>query len=126
MGGNGVGLWLDAIALFRDMPFMRDTFDRLESLIHQRRTADPASSYVAKLFEGGRAKIAQKVGEEATETVIAAMSDDREGLVGEAADLIFHLMILIADSDIALDDVLAELDRRDGLSGLVEKASRGP
>lgn len=103
---------------------MRDTLDRLEAIIQQRRTADPASSYVARLTAAGRARIAQKIGEEATEAVIAAISDDRPGLTGEAADLIFHLMILLADAGIALDDVLAELDRRDGLSGLAEKASR--
>ena len=103
---------------------MRDTLDRLEAIIQQRRTADPASSYVARLTAAGRARIAQKIGEEATEAVIAAISDDRPGLTGEAADLIFHLMILLADAGIALDEVLAELDRREGLSGLTEKASR--
>lgn len=103
---------------------MRDTLDRLESIIHQRRTADPASSYVARLSAAGRARMAQKLGEEATEAVIAAVGNDMPGLTGEAADLIFHLMILLADAGIAFDDVLAELDRRDGLSGLVEKASR--
>ena len=89
-----------------------------------RRTADPTASYVAKLAAKGRAKIAQKVGEEAVETVIAAMADDRAGAVGESADLLFHLLMLLADLDIPLDSVLDELDRREGVSGIVEKAAR--
>jgi phosphoribosyl-ATP pyrophosphohydrolase len=79
---------------------------------------------VAKLSAKGRGKIAQKVGEEAVETVIAAMAADREGVVSESADLLFHLMLLLADLDIKLDDVLDELDRREGVSGIAEKASR--
>jgi phosphoribosyl-ATP pyrophosphohydrolase len=79
---------------------------------------------VASLFAKGRGKIAQKVGEEATETIIAALSGDAGHLTAEAADLLFHLMILLAEGGVALDDVLAELDRREGVSGLVEKAAR--
>lgn len=101
-----------------------DTLLRLESTIVQRLGADPDSSYVARLKSKGVGKIAQKVGEEATETVIAALTETRESLVGEAADLIFHLMILLAEKDIPLAEVMAELDRRDGVSGIVEKASR--
>lgn len=101
-----------------------DQLDRLEAIIRERRTGDPASSYVAKLTAKGRAKIAQKLGEEATETVIAAMQDDKAGLTGEAADLIFHLLILLADAGLGLDDVRAELARREGVSGIEEKASR--
>lgn len=100
------------------------TLVRLEATIAARRGADPGSSYVAKLNARGVPKIAQKVGEEAVETVIAAMADDRAGLVGEAADLIFHLMVLLGAKDVALADVLAELDRREGVSGIDEKASR--
>lgn len=100
------------------------TLARLEATIAARRGADPGSSYVAKLNARGVPKIAQKVGEEAVETVIAAMADDRAGLVGEAADLIFHLMVLLGAKDVALADVLAELDRREGVSGIDEKASR--
>ncbi len=85
---------------------------------------DPALSYVSSLFAKGRAKIAQKVGEEATETVIAAMAGDATDLTCEAADLIFHLIVLLAESGVPLDDVLAELDRREGVSGLAEKAAR--
>ncbi|HCW61491.1 MULTISPECIES: phosphoribosyl-ATP diphosphatase [Sphingobium] len=103
---------------------MRATLHHLEQTIRQRRTADPTASYVAKLAAKGRAKIAQKVGEEAVETVIAAMADDRAGAVGESADLLFHLLMLLADLDIPLDSVLDELDRREGVSGIVEKAAR--
>ena len=103
---------------------MRDTLDRLEAVIAERRSASAESSYVASLFAKGREKIAQKVGEEATETVIAALSGDPAKLTSEAADLLFHLMILLADGSVSVDDVLAELDRRDGVSGIAEKAAR--
>ncbi|MEP7350073.1 MAG: phosphoribosyl-ATP diphosphatase [Sphingorhabdus sp.] len=103
---------------------MSGTIKRLESIIAERRGASPDSSYVASLFTKGRAKIAQKVGEEATETVIAALSGDPDSVTGEAADLLFHLMILLADCGVSMDDVFAELDRRDGISGIAEKASR--
>lgn len=101
-----------------------DTLARLETTIAARRAADPDSSYVAKLNSRGLHKIAQKLGEEATETVIAALVEDRAALVGEAADLVFHLMVLLAAKDIPLAEVLAELDRREGVSGIAEKASR--
>lgn len=103
---------------------MRATLHSLEQTILQRRSADPSASYVARLTARGRAKIAQKVGEEAVEAVIAAMADDREGLVGESADLIFHLMLLLADTGVPFDAVLDELERREGVSGIAEKASR--
>lgn len=103
---------------------MRDTLARLEHTIAQRSNAAPDSSYVASLFAKGRGKIAQKVGEEATETIIAALSGDADHLTAEAADLLFHLMILLNEGGVVFDDVLAELDRRDGVSGLVEKAAR--
>lgn len=101
-----------------------DILDTLEAVIRERRTGDPATSYVAKLTAKGRAKIAQKLGEEAVEAAIAAVQDDREGLTGEAADLIFHLIVLLADTGLSLDDVRAELARREGISGIDEKASR--
>jgi len=101
-----------------------DTLARLEATIAQRRTASPEESYVAKLHHKGLAKIAQKLGEEATETVIAALAGDDKELVGEAADLLFHLMVLLAEKDVPFAAVLTELDRREGLSGLAEKASR--
>ena len=101
-----------------------DTLARLEATIAQRRGADPASSYVAKLSSKGLNKIAQKLGEEATETVIAALAGSDEELVGEAADLLFHLLVLLGTREIALADVLTALDRREGTSGLAEKAAR--
>ena len=103
---------------------MADTLFRLEETIRARRSADPSSSYVAKLTARGRSKMAQKLGEEATETIIAALSEDQQALTGEAADLLFHLLVLLADCDVALADVLAELDAREGVSGLDEKAAR--
>ncbi len=103
---------------------MNDTLERLEALIIQRKEADADSSYVASLFAKGREKIAQKVGEEAIETVIAALSGDSAKLTGEAADLIFHLLVLLAEGGVTLQDVLNELDRREGVSGLTEKAAR--
>ncbi len=106
------------------MPLMVDTLARLEQTIRARRGADAATSYVAKLTAKGRRKIAQKLGEEATETVIAALTEDKKALTGEAADLLFHLLVLLADCDVSLDAVLAELDAREGVSGIAEKASR--
>ncbi|MEZ5743993.1 MAG: phosphoribosyl-ATP diphosphatase [Sphingomonadaceae bacterium] len=100
------------------------TLLRLEATIAARRAADPESSYVAKLNAKGLPKIAEKLGEEATETIVAALVQDKAALVGEAADLIFHLMVLLGHKDVPLADVLAELDRREGTSGIAEKASR--
>ncbi len=105
---------------------MSDTLDRLQKTIAARRTADPDSSYVAALFAKGLPKIAQKVGEEAVETVIAALSHDAKALTGEAADLLFHLLVLLEAGGVHLSEVLAELDRREGVSGLDEKAARPP
>lgn len=103
---------------------MADTLKRLEATIAARRSADPAESYVAKLTAQGRASIAQKLGEEATETVIAALSGEAGAVTAEAADLLFHLNILLADCGLSWEDVFAELDRREGISGLEEKAAR--
>ena len=98
--------------------------ERLEATIHARRGGDPATSHVARLQAKGPARIAQKLGEEAVETVIAAIHGDRAGLTGEAADLLFHLLILLDTHDLPLAEVLAELERREGVSGIVEKATR--
>lgn len=103
---------------------MSDSFDRLHAAVVARRLGDPATSYVARLTAKGRAKVAQKLGEEAVETVIAAMQTSRDDLVAEATDLVFHLSILLADADLSFDDIRAELDRREGVSGLAEKAGR--
>lgn len=107
------------------MPDSADILASLETTIRARRGADPETSYVARLSARGRAKMAQKVGEEATEAVIAAIQDDRAEMVKESADLLFHLLVLLADMGLGLDDVRAELARREGLSGIAEKAARG-
>lgn len=103
-----------------------DFLTTLESVIRSRRGADPQTSYTASLFAKGRAKIAQKLGEEAVETVIAAMGDDRRALTSEASDLLFHLLVLLADAGLGLDDIRAELSQREGVSGIDEKAARLP
>lgn len=101
------------------------TILRLYETIANRKGSDPASSYTAKLLDQGTGKIAQKLGEEAVEAVIAAVAKDRNGMIGESADLLYHLLVAWADAGITPDDVLAELERREGISGLAEKAARG-
>lgn len=101
-----------------------DTLSRLEMTIAERRSADPETSWVAKLHARGVPVIARKLGEEAVETVVAALSGSREELVGEAADVLFHLLVLLGAKGVPLAEVLAELERREGTSGIAEKASR--
>lgn len=101
-----------------------DTLNRLEATIATRMGASPDDSYVAKLNAKGVGAIAQKVGEEATEAVIAAVAGSPEELTSEAADLLFHLLVLLNARGLSFDDVTAELARREGLSGLTEKAQR--
>ena len=103
---------------------MSDTLARLEATIAARRDAAPDTSYVASLFAKGRPRIARKLGEEAVETIVAALAEDKAALTGEAADLMFHLLVLLADAEVPFADVLAELDRREGVSGIAEKAGR--
>lgn len=110
--------------VFRCAGMTDDRLARLSETIRARRGADPDASYVARLFERGRERIAQKVGEEAVETVIAATRGDPEGVVGEAADLVFHLACLLEAMGLSFDAVLDELERREGISGLAEKAAR--
>jgi len=93
-------------------------------LLEQRKNADPQSSYVAKLYAKGLDSILKKVGEEATETIIAAKNGDKEHLIYETADLWFHTLVMLAQVGLKPQDVLDELARREGLSGIVEKASR--
>ena len=102
-----------------------DILQRLSEVLETRKHADPESSYVAGLFSGGVDRILKKIGEEATETVIAAKAGDRDQIVYETADLWFHLMILLKFSNIEPDEVFKELERRFGVSGLEEKAKRG-
>jgi phosphoribosyl-ATP pyrophosphohydrolase len=103
---------------------MSDILKTLEETIRAKRNADPGTSYVASLHARGRAKIAEKLGEEAVEALIAAVQDDKAAMTEEAADLLFHLLVLLADMDLSIDDVLAELGARAGVSGIAEKNSR--
>lgn len=105
---------------------MSNILSQLEQVLKQRKQADADSSYVASLYQAGTDKILKKLGEEATETVIAGKSGDRSQIIYETADLWFHSMVLLAHNDIELQAVLDELDRRFGLSGLEEKARRSP
>ena len=98
--------------------------DRVFDVIENRRGADPKKSHVANLFAKGRRKIAQKLGEEAVETVIAAVAADREEIVRESTDLLFHLMVLWSECGIKPEEVYAELARREGMSGIIEKKQR--
>ncbi len=103
---------------------MSDILDRLAETLEARKTADPQSSYVAKLYAKGLDSILKKVGEEAAETIIAAKDGDREQIIYETADLWFHTLVMLAQAGLHPNDVLNELARREGLSGIEEKASR--
>jgi len=103
---------------------MDSTLEKLAAVIMQRRSADPESSYVASLYAKGLDAILKKVGEEATETVLAAKGDDDAQLVCETADLWFHTLVMLGARGLGPADVLAELESRFGLSGLEEKAAR--
>ena len=103
---------------------MTDTLSKLAEVLEQRKQADPDSSYVAKLYSKGLDAILKKIGEEATETVMAAKDGKPDKIVYEIADLWFHTMVLLSQQGLSPQDVLTELERRFGLSGLDEKASR--
>ncbi len=103
---------------------MNDILKRLAETLEARKGADPQSSYVAKLYAKGNDAILKKVGEEATETVIAAKGGDKGQIVYETADLWFHTLVMLAHHGLGPEDVLHELARREGLSGITEKASR--
>ena len=98
--------------------------DRLVATIQARKGADPESSWTAKLLLKGPEKCAEKFGEEAIEAIIEAVKGDRDKLTAEAADVLYHLLVMLAARDVTLDQVLAELERREGTSGLAEKAAR--
>jgi phosphoribosyl-ATP pyrophosphohydrolase len=103
---------------------MSDVLARLQAVLESRRGAAPESSYVARLLAGGADGMLKKIGEEATELVMAGKDGVPERIVAEAADLWFHTMVVLVAQNLSVDDVLAELDRRFGRSGLDEKASR--
>lgn len=100
------------------------TLADLEAIVASRAQADPSQSWTAKLVAGGQAKAAKKLGEEAIEAVMAAVKDDRENLIYESADLLYHLMVVLKIADIPLQAVMQELERRTAQTGLNEKASR--
>jgi len=103
---------------------MSDILNRLAELLEQRKAAEPSSSYVAKLYAKGMDSILKKVGEEATETVIAAKGGNKEEIIYETADLWFHTLVMLAKADLKPQDILDELARREGLSGIDEKNAR--
>ncbi|WP_294928944.1 phosphoribosyl-ATP diphosphatase [uncultured Paracoccus sp.] len=98
---------------------------RLDATIAARKGADPSDSWTAQLLAKGPEKCAEKFGEEAVEAIIEAVKGDRARLADEAADVLYHLLVMLAARDLSLADVLAELERREGQSGIAEKASRG-
>jgi phosphoribosyl-ATP pyrophosphohydrolase len=103
---------------------MTFSLDELNGRVQQRASASPDESYTARLLRDGPDRCARKFGEEAVELIVSAVSRDREGLTGEAADVLYHLLVLLKAADITLDEVMAELERRTGQSGLEEKAAR--
>ncbi|MEN8176159.1 MAG: phosphoribosyl-ATP diphosphatase [Pseudomonadota bacterium] len=105
---------------------MSDVLEQLEAVLAERKSASPDESYVASLYAKGIDKILKKVGEEATETVIAAKAGDPKQVIHESADLLFHLMVMLNHLGLSQADVMQELERRFGLSGLEEKAARKP
>jgi phosphoribosyl-ATP pyrophosphohydrolase len=106
------------------MPVNNDILQRLSELLESRKTADPSTSYVAKLYSKGMDSILKKVGEESAETIIAAKNGDKSQIIYETADLWFHTLVMLAQADLGPQEVLNELARREGLSGIVEKESR--
>ena len=102
------------------------TLADLEAIVAKRAKASPDESWTAKLVSKGQTRAAKKLGEEAVETVIAAIADDRENLTAESADLLYHLLVVLKIADIPLADVMDELARRTGQSGIAEKAGRAP
>lgn len=101
-----------------------DVFSRLSATLAGRRNADPASSYTAKLYAHGPDSILKKIGEESAELIVASKDGQRDSIVHEAADVIFHVMALLAFHDLSIDDVRRELARREGVSGIEEKQAR--
>ena len=101
------------------------TLDDLFAAITARKGTDPDTSWTAKLLAKGPEKCAEKFGEEAVEAIIEAVKDDKAALTGEAADVLYHLLVMLAARDVALSDVMDELARRQGVSGIDEKAARG-
>lgn len=106
------------------MSRLGEALGRLEAVIEARRDASPETSWTARLLQDGPPRAARKLGEEAVEAVVAAVSGDRDGLAAEAADVLYHLMVLLAAAGVSADEVAARLEAREGASGLEEKAAR--
>ncbi len=106
------------------MTAFSETIARLSAVIASRKGSDPASSYTAKLLADGPQRVAKKLGEEAVETALAAVSGDKAAIAAESADLIYHWLVLLAATGVELDAVAAQLEAREGRSGIEEKASR--
>ncbi len=117
-----------AVAILPPPPLALDpsaaVLDRLWGVVRGRRNADPSISHSARLLSRGTAKVAQKFGEEAVECLIEAVSGTHEGLIAESADVLYHLLVMWVDADLRPEDVWAELQRREGISGIAEKAAR--
>ena len=107
------------------MSRLGEVVGRLEAVIEARREASPETSWTARLLRDGPPRAARKLGEEAVEAIVAAVSGDRDGLAAEAADVLYHLLVLLAAAGVSPDEVAARLEAREGASGLEEKAARG-
>lgn len=107
------------------MSRLGEVVGRLEAVIEARREASPETSWTARLLQDGPPRAARKLGEEAVEAIVAAVSGDRDGLAAEAADVLYHLLVLLAAAGVSPDEVAARLEAREGASGLEEKAARG-
>ncbi|BAW79407.1 phosphoribosyl-ATP diphosphatase [Candidatus Nitrosoglobus terrae] len=103
---------------------MNNILDRLATVVNERKNSDPKSSYIASLYQAGQDKILKKLGEEAIETILAAKSREKKAIIHETADLWFHSLVMLVECGLEPDQILNELDRRFGLSGLEEKANR--
>ena len=108
------------------MSRLGEVLGRLEAVIEARRDADPETSWTARLLRDGPPRAARKLGEEAVEAIVAAVSGDRDGLAAEAADVLYHLLVLLAAAGVSADEVAARLEAREGASGLEEQAARTP
>lgn len=102
----------------------KSVIDRLAATIESRKGADPSTSHTAKMLSKGPAKCAEKFGEEAIEAIIEAAQGNRKALASEAADVVYHLLVMLASHDLSWSDVLTELEQREGTSGIAEKAAR--
>ena len=122
--GKKVGKLRRALAVTVPADTGAVVLDRLWSVVLSRRDADPALSHSARLLSRGTAKVAQKFGEEAVECLIEAVRGDKDALIGESADVLYHLLVLWVSAGVAPEEVWAELMRREGVSGIAEKASR--